>query len=46
MKKAITITNSKIIINKKVFERMCEVRPKSETLLGLLLCLNLIKNKK
>ena len=23
-----------------------EVRPKSETLLGLLLCLNLIKNKK
>ena len=23
MKKAITITNSKIIINKKVFERMC-----------------------
>ena len=32
--------------NKKRLEALNEVRPKSETLLGLLLCLNLIKNKK
>ena len=32
-------------IKKDDYDRF-EVRPKSETLLGLLLCLNLIKNKK
>ena len=31
---------------KKIWKGYYEVRPKSETLLGLLLCLNLIKNKK